>query len=193
MAKDLTRKVDPQADAQSLLTSLGVAVEDVGTYEQTGTGGITKWIDLAQFQVDPTVEQKPVKGNGKAFAGVLISRSEMEVEDTEPGEANDRGVRVRHFYNIKLLAQCPVTFKDEDKADVKEVAQIGDIVCIGERHALKSWRELTEGGGLYAVVVRPHSRIRIGGGRTMWTFDLWQKCIRQPMKVRAEIVQKAPF
>ena len=187
--KSLTR-LDPLADSATLLSALGMTPEDGDGFDQVSTGGITKWVDLAQFQSDPSTN-KPVLATGLAFAGVLLSRQEIEVAEEEPGEDTERGTRVRYFYSLKLLSPCPVSYKNEDKIDIKEQAKIGDIVSIGERHALKGWRDQCEGGGSYAVVVRPHSRIRIGGGRTMWTFDLWTKTLRPPMKIRAELVKAA--
>lgn len=182
-------------DTQALLKSLGLSKEDSEGFEQIQTGGITKWIDLRAFQSDPMApREKPVKGNNKAFAGALLGRHEIEVDDSEQGEINADGTKVRYFYTFRLMSECAVAYKNEDKEEVREIAKPGEIIAIGERHHLKTLREHTEDGGLYIFVIRPHSRVKIGAGRTMWTFDIAKKTVRPPLKVKAELVQaKAPF
>ncbi len=171
---------------------------DVGTVDMEGAetismGGVTKWVDLRAFQEDPNAAQnKPVKGNGKAFAGALLSRQEIEVSDSESGEVKADGTKVRFFYLLRLAAPCPVTYKNEEKETIEETAEVGEIVAIGERHHLRPLRDLCEDGGLYVLVIQPHSRIKIGGGQTMWTFNIVKKTIRPPVKMQV-IPAKAPF
>ena len=162
---------------------------DMGDAESIQSGGITKWIDLKQFQVDPAAAQNAaVKGNGKAFAGALLSRQEIEDKpDKDTGE-----VKIRYFYLLRLVAPCPVSYKDENKDEVKEVAQAGEIVAIGERHGLKPLADLCNDGGLYIIAIKPHSRVKIGGGQTMWTFDVVKKTLRAPVKMQV-IQAKAGF
>lgn len=171
---------------------------DVGTVDMDGAetismGGVTKWVDLRAFQEDPNAAQnKPVKGNGKAFAGALLSRQEIEVSDSESGEVKADGTKVRFFYLLRLAAPCPVTYKNEEKETIEETAEVGEIVAIGERHHLRPLRDLCEDGGLYVLVIQPHSRIKIGGGQTMWTFNIVKKTVRPPVKMQV-IPAKAPF
>lgn len=174
-----------------LLKSMGMNPNEMGGLEQVQSGGITKWLDLRAFQMDPEApREKPVKGNGNAFAGGLLGRQEIEVDDNEQGELNADGVKVRYFYMLKLMSPCPVAYKDEEKKEVREVAQPGEIIAVGERHALKALRELCDDGGVYVIVIRPHSRIKVAATRTMWTFDMFKQTIRPPMKVKAELVQQ---
>lgn len=171
---------------------------DIGTVDMDGAetismGGVTKWVDLRKFQADPNAAQGvPVKGNGKAFAGALLSRQEIEVGEDESGEVKADGTKVRFFYLLRLAAPCPVTFKNEDKETIEEEAQVGEIVAIGERHHLKPLRDLCDDGGLYVLVIQPHSRIKISAKQTMWTFNIVKKTLRPPVKMQV-IPAKAPF
>lgn len=185
---ELVKKGDPAAALAAMIGSLGISPDEAAGMEQVQSGGLTKWIDLRRFQADPNAPREmPVKGDGefKAFAGGLLGIEEIEDEDS--GELNADGVKVRYFYNIKLMTPCPVAYKNENKEEVKEVAQPGEIIAVGERHALRGMRELATDGGLYVVVIHPHSRIKVSPSRTMWTFDMWKKTIRPPMKVKAEL------
>lgn len=177
-------------EINSLLREMGMTEDESAQFEQVQTGGVTRWLNLKAFQEDPSLPQnKPVKGTGAAFGGILLGRQEMQ---DEQGEENADGMRVRYFYTFKLLSECPVTFKEGEEV-IETIAKPGEIISVGERHALRNLRELTENGGVYAVVIRPHSRISIGRGQTMWTFDMWQRVIKPPIKVKAELVQKTPF
>lgn len=191
--QDGTAALAVSDEMSKLLKSMGMKPTDVEGIEQVQTGGLTKWIDLRAFQKDPNAGQGvAVAGNGQGFAGILIGR--QEIEDEENGELNADGVKVRYFYNLKLVTPCPVSYKNENKEEVKEIAQPGEIIAVGERAKLAMMREWSEDGGTYLAVIRPHSRIKIQGGRTMWTFDMWKKVIKPPMKVRAELVAaRAPF
>lgn len=188
-----TSKLDQTA---ALIKAAGVDMEDFGGMENAEviqSGGVTKWVDLRKFQVNPAAKDKePVMGNGKAFAGALLSRQEIEVDDDESGEVKADGTKVRFFYLLRLLAPCPVTYKDENKETIEEDAEAGEIVAIGERHHLKPLRELCEDGGLYVLAIKPHSRIKISATRTMWTFDVVKKTLRAPVKMQV-IPAKAPF
>jgi hypothetical protein len=188
-----TSKLDQTA---ALIKAAGVDMEDFGgmdNAEVIQSGGVTKWVDLRKFQVNPAAKDKePVMGNGKAFAGALLSRQEIEVDDDESGEVKADGTKVRFFYLLRLLAPCPVTYKDENKETIEEDAEAGEIVAIGERHHLKPLRELCEDGGLYVLAIKPHSRIKISATRTMWTFDVVKKTLRAPVKMQV-IPAKAPF
>lgn len=188
-----TNKLDQTA---ALIKAAGVDMDDFGgmdNAEVIQSGGVTKWVDLRKFQVNPAAKDKePVMGNGKAFAGALLSRQEIEVDDDESGEVKADGTKVRFFYLLRLLAPCPVTYKDENKETIEEDAEAGEIVAIGERHHLKPLRELCEDGGLYVLAIKPHSRIKISATRTMWTFDVVKKTLRAPVKMQV-IPAKAPF
>lgn len=195
--KALAKKVAQQQLDQTM-TVVKAAEIDLETIDMEGAetismGGVTKWVDLRAFQIDPTAAQsEPVKGNGKAFAGALLSRQEIEVDPEDAGEVKSDGTKVRFFYTLRLAAPCPVSYKDENKVTVREVAEVGEIVAIGERHHLRGLRELSEDGGLYVLVIQPHSRISIGGGQTMWTFNIVKKTVRAPVKMQV-IPAKAPF
>lgn len=185
---DLAKKADPQAEALALFKSMGMESDGM---EQIQSGGITKWVDLREFQTDPNCpREKPVKGNGKGFGGFLLGVQEIEDEDS--GEPNADGVKVRHFYTIKLAGPCPVSYKNEEKVEVKEIAQQGEIVAIGERHALRGLRELATDGGVYLIAIQPDSRIKVGNGRTMWTFNMWKRVVKAPAKVTV-VSEKPPF
>src|SRR2546430_5816893 len=135
---------------------IGNALEDLGfksdaPMEKMQSGGIAKWVDLKEFQLDPKAGQnEPVKGNGKILAGLLLGRQEIE---DDKGEENHDGVKVRHFYQFRIVKECPVEYKDEDGNKVKSVAQPGEIVSLGERFSLRVLRDWCEDGGLYAVVI----------------------------------------
>lgn len=168
---------------------------DMTGAESIQSGGLTKWVDLRAFMSNPNAgDKEPVAGNGKAFAGVLLSRQEIPVGEKESGEVNADGAKVRYFYLLRLVSICPVAYKDENKDPVEEIAQPGEIVAIGERSKLLPLRDLCEDGGLYVIVIKPHSRIKVGGGRTMWTFDLVKKTLRQPAKLTIlNPGEKSPF
>jgi hypothetical protein len=172
---------------------IDVSTVDMDGAETISMGGVTKWVDLRAFQADPAAAQGvPVKGNGKAFAGALLSRQEIEVGEDESGEVKADGTKVRFFYLLRLAAPCPVTYKNEEKETIEEEAQVGEIVAIGERHHLKPLRDLCDDGGLYVLVIQPHSRIKISAKQTMWTFNIVKKTIRPPVKMQV-IPAKAPF
>jgi len=184
-------KGDPTRETAALLRGLGLDPKAIEGYEQTQDGGITKWVDLKAFQLDPAAgNSDAVKGNGKAFAGYLIGRH--EIEDQENGEPNEDGVPVRHFYSIRLVSPCPVSYKNEQGERVREEAKAGEIVAIGERYALRdlrAWSDDAHAGAVYQIVLQPHSRIKVkGGARAMWTFRVFRNVVRPPMKVRAEVV-----
>lgn len=169
---------------------------DMEGSEVIQSGGVTKWVDLRKFQANPEAgDKEAVKGNGKAFAGALLSRQEIEVDDSESGETKADGTKVRFFYLLRLVGPCPVSYKDENKDTIEEEAQPGEIVAIGERHHLRPLRELCDDGGLYVLVIKPHSRVKIGANRTMWTFDVVKKTLRLPMKMQIipSKLEKAPF
>lgn len=190
--KEQTAQLD-QTMAVVNAANIDVSTVDMEGAETISMGGVTKWVDLRSFQADPNAAQGvPVKGNGKAFAGALLSRQEIEVGEDESGEVKADGTKVRFFYLLRLAAPCPVTYKNEDKETVEEVAGVGEIVAIGERHHLRPLRDLCEDGGLYVLVIRPHSRIKISAKQTMWTFDIVKKTIRPPVKMQV-IPAKAPF
>lgn len=181
---------------QAIVAAAGVdASLDMTGAEVIQSGGLTKWVDLRKFMADPKAgDKEAVAGTGAAFAGALLSRQEIPVKDTDSGEVKADGTKVRFYYLLRLVSPCPVAYKDENKNDVEEVAQPGEIVAIGERDKLRPLRDLCEDGGLYVIVIKPHSRIKIGGGHTMWTFDLVKKTLRQPAKLTVlSAGQKAPF
>ncbi len=195
--KTLTTKAAATDQALQIAAAAGIdlATFDMGGSEVIQSGGLTKWVDLRKFMANPKAgDKEAVAGNGQAFAGVLLSRQEIPVKDTDSGEVRADGVKVRFYYLLRLISPCPVAYKDENKDDVEEVAQPGDIVAIGERNKLMPMRELCEDGGIYAIVIKPHSRIKIGGGHTMWTFDLVKKTLRQPAKLTVlQAGGKTPF
>jgi hypothetical protein len=179
MSTELAKKMILPADLQKM---------SEGGYDIIQTGGTTRWVNLRMFQEDPgTPQGKPAKGNGMFIEGVLLDRQEIA---DDKGEENQDGELVRNFYNIRLLNTCPVSYKDDNKVTVEEIAVAGDVVAIGERSKLSMFRQWSEDGGLYQVIIQPHSRIAIGGGHTMWTFNVGRKILRPAMKVRAEIVGK---
>jgi hypothetical protein len=187
--KALTKTKVKGDDFEALAATLGIGVGDEAlTFEKVSSGGVAKWVDMRAFQSDPNAPQgKAVTGNGKAFSGVLLGMGAVEVGEDDNGEIDETtGVKVRYFYTLKLVSPCPVTFKDDSGADQAAIAEPGDIVSIGERFALKTWRDLVKDGGSYAFVIRPHSRIK-RGSRTMWTFDIWKKVLRAPAN-RTELV-----
>lgn len=190
-----TTQVKDQAMQIAAAAGMNLQEFDMQGAEVIQSGGLTKWVDLRKFMADPKAgDKEAVAGNGQAFAGALLSRQEIPVKDTESGEVKADGTKVRFYYLLRLVSPCPVAYKDENKDDVEEVAQPGDIVAIGERDKLRPLRELCEDGGLYVIVVKPHSRIKIGGGHTMWTFDLVKKTLRQPAKLTVlKAGEKVPF
>jgi len=187
--KKVTAEID-QVKAVVKASGIDESAFDMSGAESIQTGGITKWIDLAEFQVNPEAgQQEAVKGNGKAFAGALLSRQEIENGiDKVTGE-----VKIRYFYLLRLVAPCPVTYKDDNKDEVHEIAPEGEIVAIGERHSLKPLADLCTDGGLYILAIKPHSRVKISGGHTMWTFDVVKKTLRAPVKMQTVSAEKAPF
>lgn len=196
-SKALTTKQAATDQALAIAQAAGI---DLATFDMAGSeviqsGGLTKWVDLRKFMDNPKAgDKEAVAGNGGAFAGVLLSRQEIPVKDTDSGEVRADGVKVRFYYLLRLISPCPVAYKDENKDDVEEVAQPGEIVAIGERNKLMPMRELCEDGGVYAMVIKPHSRIKIGGGHTMWTFDLVKKTLRAPAKLTVlKAGEKVPF
>ena len=180
-----------------LMAALADAGIDASDFVQTQTGGVTKWIDLKKFQEDPDApDGRPVKGNGNVFAGTLMSRQEFDVDEEESGIEREDGSKYRNVYFLRLIAPCPVTWQDEEKNAHEGMAERGDIVAIGERHQLRKWRDLVDGGGEFIVIARPHSRIKISKVRTMWTFDTWQKTVRNPppkLIVQQPTLPRAPF
>jgi len=194
--KSLVKKVAGQLDqSQAVITAANIDINeiDMSGAEVIQSGGVTKWVDLRSFQGDPKAgDKEAVNGNGKAFAGVLLSRQEIPVGEKDSGEVKADGTKVRFYYLLRLVAPCPVSYKDANKDTIEEVAEPGEIVAIGERDKLRPLRELTEDGGVYVCAIKPHSRIKIGGGHTMWTFDIVKKTIRPPMKMQI-IPPKAPF
>ncbi len=195
--KALTTKQAAADQAMQIAQAAGIDLQtfDMGGAEVIQSGGLTKWVDLRKFMANPQAgDKEAVAGNGQAFAGVLLSRQEIPVKDTDSGEVRADGVKVRFYYLLRLISPCPVAYKDENKDDVEEVAQPGEIVAIGERNKLMPMRELCEDGGIYAMVIKPHSRIKIGGGHTMWTFDLVKKTLRAPAKLTViKAGEKVPF
>lgn len=188
---------DIEAAKAAFLKTLGASADDIAEVEQTQMGGVTLWIDLKQFQEDPAApNNKAVKGNGKGWGGFLVGLNDIEVDEDNLSGAEPRpsdGVMVRYFYTIQLTTTCPVVFKDENKVEQSRIAQPGEIVAIGERHQLKQWRPLIDDGGLYWYAVQPHSRIKIGGPNTMWTFNLYKRIVRQGRTVpRVEMIQAPP-
>lgn len=174
-------------ETTAMLKQLGFSASEIEGFEQVQTGGVSKWLNLRAFQEDPNAAQnKAVNGNGKAFAGLLLGR--QEIVDEEGSETNADGVAVRYFYTLRLISPCPVTVKNEEGHTEEQVAQPGEIINVGERHALKALKEWSEDGGQYIVAVRPHSRIKVAGSRTMWTFDVHRRVMRPPMRVKAELV-----
>ncbi len=168
---------------------------DMSGSEVIASGGVTKWVNLKAFMDNPNASDKePVKGNGNAFAGALLSREEIPVKDTDSGELKADGTKVRFYYTLRLVSPCPVSYKDENKDDVEEIALPGEVVAIGERHHLRPLRALCEDGGYYIMVIKPHSRVKISKTQTMWTFDLVKKTVRPPMKMQVLAPgQKVPF
>ncbi len=193
--KAIAKKVDPGIEVANALKDLGFGDMSEAPLEQIKSGGIQKWLNLKAFQADPNAPQnKAVAATGKMFAGILIGRQEIEVDDDEAGELNADGHKVRFFYNLRLVTPAPVTFKDDSGASQEGEAKPGDIIAVGERHTLKDMRALSEDGGTYCIVIKPHSRISIGRGQTMWTFDMWKKTLRPPMKISADVkLPRTPF
>src|SRR5512136_2179513 len=161
--KALTTKQAAADQAMQIAQSAGIDLTtfDMGGAEVIQSGGLTKWVDLRKFMGDPKAgDKEAVAGNGQAFAGVLLSRQEIPVKDTDSGEVRADGTKVRFYYLLRLISPCPVAYKDENKDDVEEIAEPGEIVAIGERNKLMPMRELCEDGGVYAMVIKPHSRIK---------------------------------
>lgn len=190
-------KSDTRLDAEFKegLEALGFRTE--APVETVQTGGITKWVDMRAFMSDPTApDGKPCKGNGRFIAGLLLSRHEME--DDENGEVDpDSGKRLRYFYTIRLSQPCPVTYKNENREDVKEEAAVKEIVALGERYSLRNelrkFADDVANGGIIAVGILPVERIKVSPSRTMWTFDVKRIVIRHAPKLVATPGQRTPF
>lgn len=174
-------KAKDDGDVKSLkgaLSALGIDIDKLGPVEHVQQGGVTKWLDMKKYMVDPTIAQNmPAGANGDFFAGLLLGRHEIE---DEKGEENADGVLVRHFYTIKLATPAHCYYKDEDNKPVSMEAKPLDIIALGERHSLRALREWAADGGTYLVIIKPHSRIRIGGQQTMWTFEVKRIVINSP-------------
>lgn len=157
---ELTR-VAQMTETDTALTESGLSPTEIEGFEQTQSGGIRKWVELVP---------------GRVLAGVLMSRQQVEDEE---------GAKVS--YSIRLVRPYLIKYKNEAGTKLEEEAQPGEIVHLGERHTLTGLASWCDDGGLYAVAIRPHSKIPVGGGRTMWTFDIWRKVLRAA-PARAEIV-----
>lgn len=180
------------AAARNAMKDLGVDLKGV-VFEEVQSGGVAKWLDLSAYQEDPNASQnKPVKGNGKFFAGLLIGRFEMPAKDGNGVVNEETGEIVRHYYAIRVAQPTPVQVKDENNESRREMCAIGDVINVGHRHQLAKLKEYSddiEAGAQIAVVIQPHSRIRIGGGHTMWTFKVQRAVLRHPVKA---VLQTAP-
>lgn len=140
-------------------------------YEVIATGELTKWVDMSDsgmFSPNPESDEEfPI-----IIEGILLSRESIEDED------DDGNPIVRFFYNIRTMRQVPVKYKDEDKVEVTEIAQPGEIVAIGGRAKLDMLNKWATDGGIHQVFLRPTKKIKIGRGRQMWLFDIGHKLIR---------------
>lgn len=140
-------------------------------YEVVATGEITKWVDMSDDGMftpdDEGAEAQPI-----IIEGVLLSRESIEDED------DDGNPIVRYFYNVRTMRPVPVKYKDEDKVEVTEIAQPGDIVAIGGRAKLEMLNKWATDGGIHQIFLRPTKKIKIGRGRQMWLFDIGHKLIR---------------
>lgn len=157
-------------------------------FEVVSTGGATRWVDMEKFRETGSRQGAPCKGNGKVIAGILMDMQKIAGINQETGE-----VETRFFYNLQLVAPCPVIYKDEGGIPHEEEAKVGEVVALGERSKLEWMRECATDGGMYQILIVPHSKIPVGKGRTMWTFTAGKKALRAPTKVRVESLAPLPF
>jgi hypothetical protein len=143
-----------------LLIAASLNVGDSSQFEVVETSGATKWVDLQQF-----LDQS---WSGKAFSGYLMARRWYM----------DQKEMKRHYYLLQLTSPCPVSFKDEHGESISWVAQVGEVVALGERTKLEILNTLLEQGGIRVVVIRPNAPIAINRGQTMWTFDIAQRLLQ---------------
>lgn len=181
-----TRALSKKDKATMIPKELKPFVEE--GYDVIQVGGTTKWVDMEAFAEEGAGRNEPCKSNGRIIEGVLLGKQGIDAIDPRTKE-----IVHRYFFNFQLLSPCPVNYKDEDGSDIEEDAMPGDIVALGERSKLAFLHQLCDDGGMYQLRIVPHSRIPIGGGQTLWTFNIGKKVLRMPSPQLVARGEKAPF
>ena len=83
----------------------------------------------------------------------------------------------------KVARACFCEAKDDKGETVQQTANVGDIVCIGERTKLQKLDTFIARGGQWAVFIYAAKVIKVKGGHTMWTFDIGARQLRAPLAV----------
>ena len=133
--------------------------------------------------------KKKVQGdNGEASSeGWTDTRAERsgafyDVESKEKlkgvllGRYPKSGHRKGFFYQVRTTAICKAKVKIGHKEYEEEEIEIGTIVSIDERAALKDWRKLItdseENGTEYEVMAQATEKRQLDSGNWFWDFDL---------------------
>jgi hypothetical protein len=126
-------------------------------YDLTQVSDALKWVKLSE---------------GTVIEGLLLGKQTIESDDEDD----------REYYLIRLLRDCPVEYKDENGVKQEDqTASKGDIVAIGKRAKL-NWLDalLSEPHLVYICAVK---QIKIGHGRTLWTFNGGKRKLDRDSKV----------
>lgn len=136
--------------------------------EILASSGPMQWAQISDDAEQPTPEA--LANNeccDNVIEGELLGKEEM---------APDSDGEVRSYYRICLTRPCKVEYKN-DGEKVESIAVVGDVVNVGERQKLNPLDALIASGNRYRVFLHAAEKIRIGKGKTMWTFTIGKSII----------------
>ena len=148
-------------------------------WETVTTAGPMKWAVISDkaesFTPDDVADATKQLDN--VIEGELLGKEEMEADSH--GE-------IRSFYKIKLTRPCRVETK-QDGVKMVVIADVGDVVNVGERQKLQPLDALVASGNRWAVYLHAGEKLSIGKGKTMWSFTIGKRLIasRVPAAVPA--------
>lgn len=129
---------------------------------------------LSKVGTDVTAFWDPTKG---PIYGKLIGAKDFMKSQIVEGEVVKRRQRI---YTFELVADCPVKAKLENGEVVDEVEKPGALVGVWGSAGLNDLDML--GGAL--VWVNRGNKKKLGGLRSMWTFDIRAKGKGDALRVR---------
>ena len=126
-------------------------------FQRSGAADDAPWVQLAE---------------GMVIHGKLLGRYVMQGDDP------------RAYYQIQLYRSCKVRTGTERDGDLEIIdAGKGDVVNLNENTKTKvlcDKADIVAAGGAVDVWIQVKKKIRLQGGKTMWSIDAQHKIVRAP-------------
>lgn len=91
---------------------------------------------------------------------------------------NPKNGKTQYFYQLQLTEPTKAWRKPDKDSKAEEVdCEVGDIVCVDEKHKLLCLQELVDDGAKYNVIIHVGDQIELKNDQTMWNAEVFHKRI----------------